>query len=208
MSDQRATESPQGTGSTAVERLPLLHPADLDTVQRSVYDAVAGGPRASAPFRSTDAQGRLLGPFNALLYAPAVGEALQRLGAVLRFEGSLPARTRELVICAVAGYWRSDYEWYAHSRVALGVGVTPDELEVLRHGETPDGLAPAEEAALRLASALLRDRFVDDGVHADAVAHHGQPGVVELCALVGYYQTLAGLLAAMDVPAPTEGDPT
>lgn len=186
----------------------MLDPADMDAAQRSVYEAVAGGPRADGPFRTTDEQGHLLGPFNALLYAPAVGEVLQRLGSVLRFEGTLPARTRELVVCAVAGHWDSDYEWYAHSRVALTVGVTPEELGAVSRGQAPAGLSPAEDAALRLAFALLRDGRVDGVVHADVTAHHGHPGVVELCVLVGYYQTLAGLLAAMDVPAPPGVDET
>lgn len=190
------------------DRLPLLDPAGLDASQRRIYDAVASGPRAAAPFRTTDEQGRLLGPFNALLYAPVVGDAVQRLGSALRFESSLPARTRELVVCAVAGHRDSEYEWYAHSRVARGVGVTPQELEALRGGRTPPGLSPAEDAALGLASALLDERLVDDAVHSAAVAHLGQPGVVELCVLVGYYQMLAGLLAALDVPAPPDEEDT
>jgi 4-carboxymuconolactone decarboxylase len=187
-------------------RLPLLAPESLDGEQRAVYDAVAGGPRAGGPFRLVDDEGRLLGPFNAMLYAPAIGQALQSLGAALRFTGRLPPRTRELVICLVGAHWGSEYEWYAHSRVALAVGISATELEALSAGEIPGGLAPAEEAALQLATSLLRDRAVDDDVHAAALEHHGHAGLVELSTLVGYYQTLAGVLATADVPAP--GDPT
>ena len=185
-----------------VGRLPLLRPAELDDAQRAVHEAVAAGPRASGPFRVVDDDGRLLGPFNALLHSPDVGLAVQELGARLRFAGSLSARVRELVICAVAAHWGSEYEWYAHSRVAAQVGVGPAELVAVRAGRTPDGLDPAEEAAFRLAWSLLRDRAVDDDTYAHARAHHGEPGVVELCVLVGYYQLLAGLLAASDVGAP------
>ena len=38
------------------------------------------------------------------------------------------------------------------------------------------------------------------------VDHHGATGVVELCALVGYYQLLGGVLAAADIPAPVSDD--
>lgn len=185
-------------------RLPLLAPETLDDEQRVVYDAVAGGPRAGGPFRVVDDQGRLAGPFNAMLHAPGIGQALQQLGSALRFSGRLPARTRELVICAVAAHWDSEYEWYAHSRVAASVGVTPSELASLREHRTPAGLLPEEEAALALCVALLRDRAVDDDVHAAALMHHGNAGLVELVVLVGYYQALAGLLATADVPAPPD----
>jgi alkylhydroperoxidase family enzyme len=185
-------------------RLRLLHPEELDASQRALYEAVAGGPRAGGPFRLVDDDGRLLGPFNAMLYAPGIGSALQALGSALRFDGGLPARTRELVICAVAAHWDSEYEWYAHSRVARTVGITDAELDDVRAGRVPAGARDPERAALRLARARLADRRVDDDVHADAVRHHGEPGVVELAVLVGYYQALAGLLATEAVSAPED----
>lgn len=196
----RAPSPPPG----APGRLPLLATDRLDTSQRKVYDAIAAGRRADGPFRLLDDEGRLLGPFNALLYGPHIGNAVQQLGAALRFEGTLAARTRELVICAVAVHWSSAYEWYAHSRVALSVGVSQQDLDCMRHGKLPEDLSPAESAALRLAHALLRDRVVDQVDWDAAVRHHENAGAVELAVLVGYYQTLAGLLAAVDVPAPAD----
>lgn len=187
-------------------RLPLLAPADLDDEQRAVHEAIAGGRRAGGPFRLADDEGHLLGPFNAMLHAPVIGDAVQRLGAALRFAGQLPARTRELVICAVAAHWGSEYEWYAHERVARGVGVTTGELERLRVGELPADLAAPEQAALLFTHALLRDRAVDDELYDVVRAHYGHAELVELSVLVGYYQMLAGLLAAADVPAPQDAD--
>ena len=167
-----------------------------------------GGALSEAP-DATPRPGRLrlLGPFNALLYAPGIGDAVQRLGAALRFEGSLPARTRELVGCAVAAHWESGYEWYAHSRMARAAGVSDEELDQVRQGATPAGLAPEDSAALRLAGALLRDRAVDEAGYADAVTRHGEAPGAEIALLVGYYQALAGLLATVDVPAPVDPHP-
>jgi 4-carboxymuconolactone decarboxylase len=183
-------------------RLVPHHPHELDGAQRALYDAITGGPRAGGPFQVVDDDGRLLGPFDALLLTPGIGNAVQRLGAALRFEGDLPARTRELVICAVAAHWCSAYEWYAHSRVALAAGCTREELDAVRAQALPATLTPPEASALRLARGLLRDRAVDAELHAEAVAHHGTAGAVEITVLVGYYQTLAGLLEAFAVPAP------
>lgn len=183
-------------------RFPLLDPSQLDEQQQAVYDAVAGPPRANGPFLIADDDGHLAGPFNAMLHSPVIGQALQELGSALRFGGSLAARTRELVICAVAAALNSDYEWYSHSRVAAAAGVSEAELQCLGYGELPRTLSDAEKAALRLASALLAGKGVDDKVHATALRHYGHAGITELSVLVGYYQTLAGLLAAGAVPAP------
>ena len=188
-------------------RFPLLTPDALTDAQRALYDAVAGPPRANGPFLVVDDEGHLAGPFNALLYSPGIGQAVQALGAALRFGGSLSDRTRELVICAVAAELNSDYEWYAHSRVALSVGISPAELESVRAGQIPDAVGPDERAALSLAISLLRDGVVSAEVHAEVLKYLGHPGVAELAVLVGYYQTLAGLLAAADVHAPLDPNP-
>ncbi|HET7784061.1 carboxymuconolactone decarboxylase family protein [Pseudarthrobacter oxydans] len=183
-------------------RFPLLAPPELSDQQRDLYVAIAGPPRGNGPFSIVDEGGCLTGPFNALLYSPAIGSAVQALGAVLRFGGSLPDRTRELVICAVAAELESAYEWYAHSRVATTVGVNATELQKLHDGESPDTLSADEGAALGLALALLRGTAVGEDVHAAALEHFGHSGITELSVLVGYYRLLAGILAAGDVPVP------
>ncbi|WP_253908003.1 carboxymuconolactone decarboxylase family protein [Arthrobacter sp. H20] len=188
-------------------RFPLLAPAALDDEQLALYTTIAGPPRAGGPFLVVDDDGHLAGPFNALLYAPQIGQAVQALGAALRFGGKLPSRTRELVICAVATERCSAYEWYAHSRVARTVGITEAELESLRGGFVPDGLPADERSALTFTAALLNGRSVAVEDHADALAHHGHSGVTELAILVGYYRALSGLLAAGDVNAPAVNAP-
>lgn len=185
-------------------RLPLLAPEALDASQRDLYASIAEGPRATGPFSIIDSAGRLAGPFNALLHSPAIGSAVERLGAALRFSGDLDARTRELVICTVAAHWDSAYEWYAHERVAHEVGVRAAELEAVRAGVVPDDIPAAAAAALELASALLRERAVGPELYERVVDHHGPSGLVEICTVVGYYQLLAGLLAAADVGVPDD----
>ena len=198
-STQRDAGAP---GSARAGRFPLLAPHELSDQQRDLYAAIAGPPRGSGPFSIVDDAGCLNGPFNAMLHSPAIGDAVQALGAVLRFGGSLPDRTRELVICAVAAELDSAYEWYAHSRVAASVGVSDTELKQLCAGEFPDTLAADEGAALGLARALLHGNAVGPAIHTAALEHFGHGGITEISVLVGYYRLLAGILAAGDVPVP------
>lgn len=198
MSDATATTRPQAVG-----RFPLLTPAELSAVQRAVYDSIAGPPRGNGTFTVVYDDGALAGPFNAMLLAPALGNAVQALGAALRFGGALDARLRELVICAISADLDSAYEWYAHSRVAATVGISAAELEHLAEGSVPPTLSPTEHAVLDLTRVLLRGTAVDDDTHARVLSQVGHAGVVELTVLVGYYRMLAGLLAVGDVPAPS-----
>lgn len=186
---------------------PLLAPGGLSADQQDLYEKITAGPRANGPFRIMHDDGSLAGPFNALLFAPGIGNAVQELGAALRFKGELPSRARELVICAVAAALKSEYEWYAHSRAAVVVGVSEEELAQLEAGNVPDSVSESERAALELTRELIAEAGVTDSVRAQAHTHFGSNGLTELTVLVGYYRTLAGLLAVADVRAPADTAP-
>ncbi len=174
---------------------PRLGPDDLDPAQRELYLALTGGPRASAAavVPVTDADGRLEGPFNALLYAPDLGHAVQAVGARIRYGSTLSDRERELVTLLVAGALRSGYELAAHRRLAAAAGVAAAEIETLAAGRAPDGRTDRERAILRLGGHLLAEN--DDDALVDAVtADLGHRAVVEVTVLVGYYRMLALLL--------------
>ena len=97
-------------------RLPNPTPDELSPEQRALYDEIAGGPRSAGPrlFELVDQAGRLNGPFGIMLHSPAVGSALQALGAAVRYRSVLPDRIRELAVLAVAAHWTSEFELYAH----------------------------------------------------------------------------------------------
>jgi 4-carboxymuconolactone decarboxylase len=181
-------------------RLPRLSPGELTDDQRALYDAIAGGPRAGGPFPLTDAAGALTGPFNAMLFAPEAGQALQRLGAAVRYETALGDRVRELAILAVAARWDCAFERYAHEPAARAAGATDAQVAART---VPDGLDVAERAALRFVFALL-DGDVDDVTYADVVPIIGNRVAVELTTLVGYYATLALQLRVFRVTVPAE----
>lgn len=184
-------------------RAPRLTPDKLTQEQRALYDAIAGGPRASTPaFRLTDEDGTLAGPFNAMLLHPAIGDALQRLGAALRYRGVLSDRAREIAILAVAAHWRSEFERYAHERIGRVAGLTEAEIAALgAEGdlELPD---PVEAAVLRTTRRLLHHRALGATEYAEAVAVLGPATLFELTTLIGYYQLLALQMRVFAVDRP------
>jgi alkylhydroperoxidase family enzyme len=189
-------------------RLPALHPNDLDHEQRDVYEAIVGGRAvATSTFSLADDEGRLLGPFNAMLYSPVVGGPLQDLGHALRFRTSFTTREREIATLVVAARQRSDFEWYAHERIGREAGLSEAELTALRTGADPV-LADARERIVHEASrALAADGDLSAPVFAEAAASLGRAAVVELVTLIGYYAALALQLRVFRVGLPDGATP-
>jgi 4-carboxymuconolactone decarboxylase len=188
------------------QRLPLLPPDTLSPDQRQVYEAVIGGPRAEqSPFGVADVQGRLMGPYNAMLYSPEIGMCLQELGVAIRFRTRFTPREREIAILMVAAYHRSDYVWYAHERVGHEVGLNESDMEALRMGDKP-ALTDAREGAVYDAVHNLTEAAdMNDSEYDTAVSSLSHSGLIELTALVGYYMTLALQLSVLRVSVP-EGE--
>jgi 4-carboxymuconolactone decarboxylase len=187
-----------------IGRLPHPTRPELTEEQCVVYDAIVAGPRASGPFSLTDAEGRLHGPFNAMLVNPWLGLTLQRLGADLRYHSSLDAREREIAILALARLRDSDFEWYAHERVGLAVGMTPQELDHLDAGTVPPTLTEREQVVLAATRALVEERDLDDALYERARALLGRTTLADLVTLVGYYDLLALSLRTWRVPLPAD----
>ncbi len=189
-----------------MSRLRGLRPDELTEDQRAVYDSIAGGDRArDASFKLTEADGSLVGPFNALLYNPGLGDALQRLGAALRFHSGFSPKLKEAVILAVAARWRSVFEWWAHEPIGRRAGLDDAQIAALHAGETPEFDDPDTAAAFAFARLLIEGTKTNDEAFAEAQSALGDSGVLEMVALVGYYTMLAQLMDTLEVDVP-EGE--
>jgi 4-carboxymuconolactone decarboxylase len=175
-----------------VTRQHRFLPGELSGDRRALYDAITSGPRSRGPqlFPLTDEDGALRGPFNGFLLSPPLGDALQRLGAAVRYGSTLSDRVREMAILVVAAREDSAFEREAHEAVGRAVGLTEDEVATIRAGRVPPLADPVEAASLTLARALV-DGDVDDATWAACVPPLTEESVFELSTLVGYYATLA-----------------
>jgi 4-carboxymuconolactone decarboxylase len=185
-------------------RLAVLSADEMTPDQLGLYRTILGGPRGQGPraVALSSGAGGLAGPFNAMLYAPAVGEALQELGAAIRFRSHLAPRVRETAILVVAQAWDCGYERAAHEPIAREAGLTEPEIEALRAGADPGFADKREDAAYAVTRALAGPGDLDDDQYATAVEVLGEEALVELSTLVGYYATLALQLRIFRVPAP------
>jgi 4-carboxymuconolactone decarboxylase len=185
-------------------RLAVLSSEEMTTDQLALYRDILGGPRGQGPRAVALATGAggLAGPFNAMLYAPAVGHALQELGVAIRFRTELTPRIREMAILVVAQHWDSGYERAAHEPIGREAGLAEPEIKALRDGTDPGFLDPAENVAYSVVRSLTSRGDLDDKEYAEAKAVLGEQALVELSTLVGYYATLALQMRIFRVPAP------
>ena len=187
-------------------RLAVLSSEEMTSEQMDLYREILSGPRGQGPraVALSSGAGGLAGPFNAMLYAPPVGHALQELGVAIRFGTRLAPRIREMAILMVAQAWDSGYERVSHEPIGREAGLTGEEIQALRAGTDPGFADKREQVAYSVVRALTgpdpNTADLDDEEYDTAVTVLGEQALVELSALVGYYATLALQLRIFRVP--------
>jgi 4-carboxymuconolactone decarboxylase len=178
------------------DRFKPLTYAEMTPEQKTLVDHVLSGPRASMD-----------GPFNVMLRSPQMGDIAQQLGAQVRFHSSLPPRLNEFVILITARSWNAQYEWYVHHQNALQAGLNPALIDAVAVGKRPAAMQPDEEAVYNFSSELLRTRQVSDATFAAAKEKFGERGVVDMTAVIGYYNLVSALLNVDRYPLPESAQP-
>lgn len=174
-----------------MSRLPPLDMDNLDPDQKAAYDEIASGPR-----------GDVYGPFAELIRGPAIADLVQRFGAYIRFECSLPGNLRELAILCVGRHWSAQYEWYAHAKIALEEGVDPAIIEAIRNRETPEFTDDAERTVHAYATEMMATGQVSDATFKATHDLLGDRGLVDLIGLLGHYCTISITLNSFQVEVP------
>jgi len=177
-------------------RIAAVTPDAMTAEQRAAADIVAAGPRQA-----------IRGPFTVLLNSPGVFGPAQALGAYLRFESAMPAHLRELAILVTARHWRQDYEWRVHARIALDAGLSATTISAIAAGQDPAPLTAEETIVYQFCRQLHTTTTVDDATFAQAEALVGASGVIDLCAICGYYAMLAMVMNVARNPLPEAPSP-
>lgn len=174
-------------------RLEPITVEDLDPEQRGVYDAIQSGPRGKN--RTVG----LVGPFGIWVRSPAVGMAIQNLGAVARFTASLPEDVKEVAICAVGAHFRAKFEFAAHRALALQAGVKEEIVDAIQREAVPVFDDAGQRTAHDIARQLLTRKRIDDDAYARGKSQFGESALIELVSIIGYYCLVSVTLNAFEV---------
>jgi 4-carboxymuconolactone decarboxylase len=187
------------------DRLTKLTPERVDARQAALYERIVGGSRARVGLKLADAEGGLLGPWNAYLHAPEIGELLEPVGVALRDAVQLAPRLREIAILASARYHRAQFEWFAHERIARAAGLEDPYIARIHRGEDPAFADPADAAVYAFAVELLETHEIGDSTWQMLCDQLDEQERVELVLLLGHYALVSMVLNVFRVPLP-EGE--
>lgn len=172
-------------------RIPLPTPEAMTPDQRNVYEKIIAGPREA-----------FVGPLRAALHCPELADRWQKLGVLLRYQTSLPARLSELAILVTARRWNSQLEWYIHADAARKVNLPEPIIEAIREAHSPEFEDPDDAAIYEYAREMQVSGQVSEPIYMRVLAKLGIAGVVELTALIGYYTMVSMTLNAHEIPLP------
>jgi hypothetical protein len=137
-----------------------------------------------------------------MLVSPRVGLAVQALGAAVRYQSFLSDRQRGMAVLEPARLVRSDYEWFAHERLALASGISADEIEALRTGSEGPTFSADEVLIRRVIRELHERRQLEDDIFEEARETFGYERLADLVVLVGHYELIALSLSVWRTPLP------
>lgn len=172
---------------------------------KEVFDSIVGSQRGVG----TLSNGALPGPFNGWMYTdPEMARALDGIGMAVRSNTSnVPKTMKEVAICVIGAHFRSNVEFWAHSRIALAAGVRQEVLDSIYNSEKPsfsdNGEEPFQKAAYDMAMEYLDGYRVSDETYQTVLDLLGsEKAMIELILVMGHYIGLATQLNILRVPNP------
>jgi len=82
-------------------------------------------------------------------------------------------------------------------------GVEASAIDALAAGRTPRNLSAEDACVCDFVIELMQRHGVSDATYADATARFGEPGAVELTALVGYFLMVCWIMNVARTPGPS-----
>src|ERR1700733_4842679 len=184
-------------------RLPLLPPACLSPVQKSLYDDMVDVIEKNfGELVARRKDGALIGPFNGWLHFPQFGKPAWAFNKSLWEHSVLPAAIHQLVILVTAAKFGARYEIYGHEYFARRAGLAEHKIATVVAGERPSDLAHDESVAYDMAAALNRGAPLPASPHQAAPKTFGGEGLAESVFLVGCFSMFAVTLNAFDASVP------
>jgi 4-carboxymuconolactone decarboxylase len=171
------------------DRLPLPPFEAMTEVQRAAATELIAGPRKGVK-----------GPFIPLLRSPDLMSRLQKVGEYLRFRSNVPPRVAEFATLCVARTWSQQFEWAMHVPLALGAGTSQEAIDALQEGRRPPSMSSAEAAVFDFIAELTHAKGVAQATYDRIVGELGEPGLIDLVGIVGYFTSMCMILNVAHTP--------
>ena len=166
---------------------PRIEPLGVKAMSQDQIDLCIG-IRASV---GVDTDPNLIPEYmRTMIRHPGIFRCQMELGTVL-FQGSIPARERELAVLRVGWLTRAPYEWGQHVTIAQRYGVTAEEIERVTQGSAAPGWSAHDGAILRAVEELLGDQAISQPTWDALAASWNEQQLIEFPMMVGQYVATA-----------------
>jgi 4-carboxymuconolactone decarboxylase len=88
--------------------------------------------------------------------------------------------------------------------LAMKAGVKPETVDSIAAGARPATLAKDEAIAYDFCDEVLCNRGASDATYAAALEAFGEPGVIDMLGVIGYFTTVSMVLNVAHTPPPPE----
>lgn len=186
-------------------RFPSVPPSQQNEEQKAIdKEAERVVLESFGPsFKLRDDDGTLLGPFAPLFYTPDSFIPYLRHVHATAMTPHFAPRERELATLAVGAVTQAEYVLYAHSRIALSLGLSKKQVDDAVQGKVPRGLSEREtviyEFALVMANSYgkLDDRRWESGKQM-----FGREKMAALIQIVAMYLHSSCVINAAEIRSP------
>ena len=159
----------------AVGRFPGVKESELSAEQKEALGLIAEG------------RGAIPTPYRFLIVNPVVARALGTMSIILRTEGHLTPREREILIVVTAHYYKNAFIQTGHYRMGMEEGVPKAVMDAIINDQVPDLPDPRERAVYELTLALLNEAPLSQDKAERAEKALGLKSVAEVIAYMGNY---------------------
>ena len=150
--------------------------------------------------------GGIRGPHSILLLSPPVDDKALALGNYFRTESVVKSPERELAIITAAREKDCLYVWAAQVAAGRRGGLREEAIDTVRDRSDVSSLRPDEAEIVSYVRQLFRSNRVDQASFDALKDRYGIQWLIEMTTVVGYYAMLAGVVNAVELPAPEDGE--
>ena len=146
-------------------------------------------------------------PWSVILRVPDLVVPALQVRLHVQDRSSFDQRLTEFAIVIAARQWTSNFEWNAHYNAAIKAGLKPEILAAVAEGRRPERMADDEDILYDFCTELQHNQSISDPTYTRARAKFGEPGIVEMASIQGYYSYLAMIMNVARVTVPASTNP-
>ena len=180
-------------------RLTPLPPSEWPEGMGAALKAL-NPPNPRHPFPPRDAsRPKGLNVLGMLAHHPELTTAYHTFNGHLLFATTLEPRQRELLVLRVGHLRDAPYEFAQHVVIAGDLGITPEQIERIKHAPDHPDWSPLDAALLAAVDELVTDARIGDATFAALRAELDTKQLLDVIFTVGAYDLLAMAMRSFDL---------